>query len=1241
MPRKSWLDSVSGALAEFDAMQSLGNIQKQLDKVEFRKNPGLWMWTKPASLGIEALSQVGRPIAAAGGAVGGLLSEAASQQGTSIDDALGYAAQGAGQGWLEGDDTFKDIVSAVDVASLATGGVGGALARGGKAVSLARGLQKADLALSGADAALGAGNIYEGLRDKDWGKVAQGVFRVAGNTYSGANSLKDLRASGSDGIMAEAKPSRTKREEPWSFAEEAARHERATGPTKYGSRFPDEQATPEDHAEVIMQTDTRKSPTGQWDPIKNHVIDRYDSDPKSVIKENTPDGVLSTRYQQRDANGEWMTVEVVDDHLNLAHYVNPDKELTPARVEADRLKDSPVLSRFGSWVRQVVADGQNEIVGRLSNAVDEVSGGATGPIVKHPSGEVGPLYPGKNNPMTSFANWANFRGIVIGAVQDGWTYLDKLAARGRAYAQNRAFYLAPREAARRIETRWDALMDPSNRGVFATQEYVKSMSPEAQQYIQSVWNGGARTPELDLKFKAERFMYETMYTILHEAGGHSRPDATHAPGARAYRTDVAGSKAIVEEKPNGTFGMALEPTGSKYNKVNMTNIEPERISSFEPMHNEILNVLSDPNALAAAKGIRPEEAQSFYKLFSEGREDLDNQVKAHRDRVNSRREHKKANAVYDNEARNPVNDMGGGSTPPTSGPPGSSGGGPHGPQMQPIATRIKTALAEHQRAIKKNELTKAEINAHRADLLRKNEEALFSQRISHEDFTLEAKKIMSGAYDIIKQVDPLVLQGGDIMSFMQRIAAQANDDAFLRQRGQIAFDKMLNGERLESNEIQLMREIIGDRVEAMGRDPLYKRLGELFANATGGIRAALTSYDLSAAGRQALYGTVMNPREAAEGFKAQIQALRMTRAEFDSMMMRLQDKDFNPYAEIAKAAGLHFSESATKATALTAEEAFMNGKWAEKLPGVKQSEQAYIAYLNKLRVELFNKHMRMLEQSGIPLLDQEEGVSQVVRDVAYMVNTLTGRGEMSLFHMSPNSKLGKKLQLDQGWAPGKESMDKAHRVLTSVFFAPRFAASRAALMRDTVQAMIGGGLDPVVSRQYMKNVIGTIGVMTSVAGGLAAMGVGTFNADPRKKDFGVLKVGKTRYDLYGGLKPWAKITATLGADQYWSGRNRLPKKYGDGPMTKTKTGEVGRFVQSKLSPLAGFIMEGMTGEDFMGRKSSLWQNAYGHSVPMIAQTIIDLYNEDELDQLPFAVPAAVVGLGVNTYSERRFNRRDR
>jgi hypothetical protein len=347
-------------------------------------------------------------------------------------------------------------------------------------------------------------------------------------------------------------------------------------------------------------------------------------------------------------------------------------------------------------------------------------------------------------------------------------------------------------------------------------------------------------------------------------------------------------------------------------------------------------------------------------------------------------------------------------------------------------------------------------------------------------------------------------------------------------------------------------------------------------------------------------------------------------------MDTFDDPNLNPYRDLQKAAGLHISHQ--KGVDVQ-EEAFLRASWAEKIPGVLRSEQAYIAYLNKMRVELFNKSVKQLTDSGVPIVDADGIFNPIFQDVAYMVNTLTGRGEMSAVHISKGSGQGKLLGLNATVAPGAEAMKNMHQGLTSVFFAPRFAASRAAILRDATLGMVGGNLEAPVYKMYMKNVYGTIGVMSSLAAAVVATGAGTFNADPSKKDFGVLRIGKVRYDLYGGLKPWAKLGLSLTQDTYPDSKNRQ-KKYGS-YGGKTHTTDVMNFVRGKLSPPASFLLEAITGEDFMGNKSTAFNKAYSHFTPMILQTITEAIAEGEAEQLPLAVPAAVLGIGVNTYGDRR------
>lgn len=872
-----------------------------------------------------------------------------------------------------------------------------------------------------------------------------------------------------------------------------------------------------------------------------------------------------------------------------------------------RLEDPETNQRFGELADYINDIGKAADEDGLAGNIDI----ATQSQLVHPSDEV---------------DIAMGRGDFRGFVDRGRTGRTSYGQRFHGTKDgSQPFFIAPRDIAKRTQKDFEyaveAVDKPEN-----IERALGDLPEEVANYARAVREGATRVPEVEAQLKGQLFARNTLYTSLHEGSGHWSVETGHRKlaGTPEYKDAVVSS--------DGQHQFEFFPR-----QVSMSDPGQRAVSLFEPAHNAAVTAIIDDTRLVKLKQKMqtPEFRAQAAKWFETALEEINvsNKVTKRADRVIGRAEAKRADEAYRALQEEPPDP-----TPPGSVPPGSSGGAPQGPELPSLAKRIKATLESNTRAKNQNELKKREINSLRAQALRDNEAQLASQAISVEDFHATRKKILSGDYGLINKVQEMPISEAEKMAMTQAIAQQAQDDAFLRNRGQIAFDKMIKGERLEDNEIQIIRQIIGERFKINEEDPGILKLGKFFANATGSARALMTAYDISAAGRQALYAAPMNPGAVKEAFKAQLKALRMTRPEFDSFMARLQDPMYNPFAEISEKAGLHFSETMDKASGKQ-EENFYNGKWAEALPGVRQSEQAYIAYLNKMRVELFNKHAKVMMDEGEEFIDASTGdVSQKLKDLAYMVNTLTGRGELSLFHMSPNSPMGKKFGLKETWVPGRDMADKAHEALTTVFFAPRFAASRAALMRDTVQALAGGGLDPAISKIYMKNVIGTITAVTSTMAMLAATGVGTFQEDPRKKDFGVLKVGNTRYDAYGGLKPWAKIVSLVGTDKYFSGQYGVPTKYGATMGSRTKKGEVGKFVQGKLSPAMGFLLEAYTGEDFMGRKSHPVKNALEHSAPMILQTIYESIEANEADQLPLAVPLSLVGVGVNSYSNARFKK---
>lgn len=1082
---------------------------------------------KAAGYAIKGLSQVARPIAGIGGALGNVMSEAGSERLAGEDRQMPSVLEAAMTEQATGPKTLRETLTPLDVAGVAAGGVASATAKTLPKIARIAGL--ADLGLSGADAALGVGDVKQGVEQGDYARAAMGVARVAGNAYGATKAYKDL-------------------------------------PFKRGTSIPEPQA----QMPLIEQ-----------------------------ILGGTKPGKLTTEYVGKDTAGNPYSLEMYTDERGNTSALSRER----IRSANEDPHVQVALAEQAQFFRMGDAEEADTM---LSGLTDVVKGDD-------------PNIPDAMN----YINSGNLRGFLTESKRRGMTYAgpDRQTTGGGGAP----YWFNPWEVAKDAEKFVDTVRDVMVPQAEAN-KLLSVMDPEDAKYLDASRNGEDYNAQRELLIKAKLYLKQAMYTAGHERIGHLPADSSHtATGAGDYRTQI---KSYSDTPVMDTPLLKIQETTDTFGKV----------------HNWWLEQMADPNKMKGIKGLMQSEnfearIVEWYRAMNpaEDLSDLPMKVAKRQDRVIGRPEAAKAMAEQDVhkvvEADEPLPP-----TPPGSVPPGSSGGEPQGPALPSLAKRIKESMKANRFAANQNEMKMRQLNKLKAEALRDNEAKYAGQQITTEEFHSERARIKGQNYGLIEKVQQMPITEAEKAALTEQISTQAADDAFIRDRTQTAMQKMIAGERLEDNEIKLIRETIGERMRINEEDPAIVKIGKFFANATGSARALMTAYDLSAAGRQALYAGVMNPKAVKEAFVAQIKALRMTRPEFDSMMARLKDPMYNPFAEVSEAAGLHFSETMAHATGKQ-EEAFYNGKWAEAIPGVRQSEQAYIAYLNKMRVELFNKHAKVIMDSGEELIDPMTGTaSQKMKDLAYMVNTLTGRGELSLLHISPNSMVGKKMGLTEAYTPGKEAGDKLHEGLTRVFFAPRFAASRAALMRDTVQAMIGGGLDPAISKIYMKNVVGTITAVTSTMAALAAMGVGTFNSDPRKKDFGVLKVGNTRYDSYGGLKQWAKIVSLIGTDQYFSGKYSVKQTYGEKIGSKTKTGEVGRFVQGKLSPAAGFLLEALTGEDFMGRKSQLMRNAYEHSFPMVIQTIAEAVEANEADQLPLAVPLSVVGVGVNSYSDKRFKR---
>lgn len=1232
-------------LEELDALQSVEAIKGYLDKgVDAAGGEGTWGGAiakgllTPAYAPVEGVSAIGGLIGGAAGAIGGGLSEA-GQESKSNSELLDSLLQGSKGGAEAGAKAARENITALDLASMGAGTLASGALKGAKAASVvgslddavdlaksASKLSKLDLGLSAVDAGVGGSQIVSGVEERDPLKAIMGVARVAGNAYGGVNAMKDASLAKGFGVAAD---------EVASIVDDVPTKSLSKGKIHRISTLTDSEG-----GEVPLYV----KGSGLGD-----TLDQQNAKELMAIS-NSPE--RSDSYSKMGALArkisESLKLDGAYDRLNDLIEHRFSREFVEGRVDLD-IKGR---SRTPWFVEALQRDPNDPVALKDRDAFRKRTADR--------SGEFGGLFHGSESKGFTGASDANTvtRDPVVG---------------------NR-YWINPREVGTLVRRQIDFLTNVDGNVISPEklEQATHAMGPTISNLVRGIREGtipfdraAERTLEIEL------FKRNLLYTIVHEDLGHAFWDSEHIaaknqipgiPGKNPAYYDNIVPDAIID-------GPNYMPTSMNPKTIGTPGEEFDMFSVFQ---NQIFNEMNDPTKLSKLKAMldSPEMGEQLGKMFDatqplkpeellapkktphmkQGRtvgtaELAEAKREFAADEVPADDAVKMAMTAEETDAidlknakiqkeigrKTKAGETSGNETvweQPTPQPEAPRFGkplppdDPMGENLRPLANRIKEAFKEQNRINVLNDMKNREFR-HEKMLIEEDAWNKYnSGQISNEELFRRLEEARKGSHQLLTESLGMRLAPGEFEQVLDIVKQQAVKNTEERNNLALSWRKMANGERLTEGEVKNLRESLKAAIGDEKKNPIWLKILAAGENLIGGSRALMSSMDLSAAGRQALYASVTNPRETARAFKAQIDALKMTKTEFEKYMKTLTDPKFNPFAELSEASGLHITgphEIAEKV-----EEAFINPTWAEKIPGVRRTEQAYIAYLNKMRVELFNKGADNLMDAGVPHFNDDGTLSQAYKDLAYMVNTLTGRGEMSLMHISPTSRMGKKMGLQTDLNPGETTMNQMHRGLTSVFFAPRFTASRAAILRDSTMALLGGNLDPKVHKMYMKNVYGTYAAQMAVVSMLVGTGVATFQADPRKQDFGNLKVGNVRYDIFGGIKQWAKLFTVLGTDKYFSKAYGL-REYGEGMGAKTKTGEVGKFLQGKLSPPAGFVLEALTGEDYLGRKSNLLKNAYGHMIPMIIQTAQEVIEAGEADQLAIAVPAAGLGIGVNAY----------
>jgi hypothetical protein len=424
-------------------------------------------------------------------------------------------------------------------------------------------------------------------------------------------------------------------------------------------------------------------------------------------------------------------------------------------------------------------------------------------------------------------------------------------------------------------------------------------------------------------------------------------------------------------------------------------------------------------------------------------------------------------------------------------------------------------------------------------------------------------------------------------------------------------------ERLEFERDQL-RGDIKRRLADLKPKTIWEGIAEPFNVA----RSIITSLDLSAVMRQGGFFTLGRPIKSIQAFKAMSTALMSERG----LAKVHQEINQNPWRALAAKAKLFIAPTDGTYKLSAMEERFQS-KWAEKLPGIRASERAYVTFLNKQRMDMFATFAETLSKNGEPTLAEAQAI-------ANFVNVATGRGSLGA--------------LEQAAVP-----------LNTLFFAPRYVASRFQLLTGALttpfKAVFGAKelrrVRRLMLKEYARYLIGLAALygLAELLGELFEKDI-DIEHDPRSSDFGKIRLGNTRIDPLSGVSQVSVFLSRLISGEIKSTTSGMLV-----PISEFKGGQFGTittFLRTKLSPMFGTAINilpllgklkrgevkldkkfftSVIGKDVVGQPVTPWSTFVSLTVPLSLREIKDSIQEQGLPTGTAVSLAAILGMGVQTY----------
>jgi hypothetical protein len=375
-------------------------------------------------------------------------------------------------------------------------------------------------------------------------------------------------------------------------------------------------------------------------------------------------------------------------------------------------------------------------------------------------------------------------------------------------------------------------------------------------------------------------------------------------------------------------------------------------------------------------------------------------------------------------------------------------------------------------------------------------------------------------------------------------------------------------------------------------------------NITSLPRALKSSFDFSAAGRQGLF-LLPHFKEVGTAFKEMF-GQAFSEQRYDNWISDLKHTELY---DLMKESELYISDKSDPK--LLAREEMFTSTLAERIPGIKESERAYTAYLNVIRTGVFESEARKLMDRGYTF----ENAPNEFKSLARVVNILSGRGEIpkGLGHTAP-------------------------KLLSLGLFSPRFMAAR-------IQTLYLWA-DPTLSRNAKilaaKDIGGVLGTGIAL---LALAGVAGYKVVWDETSTNFLKIqdkeekGTTYYDILGGLPQYVRFLSQMVEGKRTSAAGNVTMLGStdrkENPFGTTRLDVAGSFIRGKVSPTPGIFLNLLDGKDVIGQPYGLWPNVPLEFAPLPLSGLTEAYKVGGIDNALRVLIPSTFGVGVNSYDPNK------